>query len=115
MTQPDQHPRLDQIRFSHDSAAPKREAAWAAKDSGLDLDGDGVGAGNGGDDFTFSFPRHTSDMYRVYGFGFELIDDTNTDNETLSVYSTKQVLLGTLNLGGGWATQLVVPARSLPA
>ena len=28
-----------------------------------------------GDDFTFSFPRAAHDMYRVYAFGFDVLDD----------------------------------------
>ena len=57
-----------------------------------------VGEGNGGDDFTFSFPRSSSDLYRVYAFGFDVLDDTDTENETLSIYDTKSELIGVLDL-----------------
>ena len=53
-----------------------------------------MGAGNGGDDFTFTFPRGAGDMYRVFALGFEVLDDTDTLNETLSVYDTNAMLLG---------------------
>ena len=55
--------------------------------------------GNGGDDFTFSFPRRQRDLYRVYAFGFEVIDDINTANESLTIYDTRSEILGTLDLG----------------
>ena len=97
----DPHERTDQIRF-----APQRPAANALAGAAASGGGGAPSAGaaehlegNGGDDFTFSFPRRQRDLYRVYAFGFEVIDDINTANESLTIYDTRSEILGTLDLG----------------
>ena len=102
--------RQDQIRFGDAMLLPRAGlgAATAAaphphhhKSSGAATATTAVasvGEGNGGDDFTFSFPRSSSDLYRVYAFGFDVLDDTDTENETLSIYDTKSELIGVLDL-----------------
>jgi tellurite resistance protein TerC len=119
--------RLDQIRF-----APEAAAGVAADMAGGEVASvaaqavapastakpqaraskDAVGEGNGGDDFTFSFPRHSEDLYRVYAFGFEVLDDTNTENETLSIYDTSSKLIGVLELNGADGGGASDPASS---
>ena len=104
-------PRHDQIRFAAllRGDPPKGGMAGSGSAAGAPRSADAgtsspppaaayVGEGNGGDDFTFSFPRQVDDFYRVYAFGFDVLDDTDTSNETLSIYDTSSELIGVLDL-----------------
>ena len=55
--------------------------------------------GNGGDDFTFTFPHGDSALYEVLAFGFDLHDDWDSRNETLSVYDRLGRSLGVYTFG----------------
>ena len=102
-------PRDDQIRFAaprsskltsaaaaSPSSLPPKAAAAATSASGGE---NAIGEGNGGEDFTFTFPRAETDLYRIFAFGFEVLDDTDTANETLSIFDTHSQLIGVLDLG----------------
>jgi len=54
--------------------------------------------GNGGDDFTFTFPSADS-LYAVFAFGFDILDNSVTVNETLSIYGSHSRLIGKLDFG----------------
>lgn len=85
---------LDQIRFHN----PRKHVGALEGSREISQKRAGKLQGNGGDDFTFTFPHEGESLYRVHAFGFEILDNYVTKNETLLVYSTSSHLIGVYKL-----------------